>query len=100
MVAIPDHLSGLSDDAKAVAGGHFGLMRPHDGTLTFQTPGRITDRAQAALAELVQAGVCTVRTERSGALVYTPAIECRCFMAWLGRNPKAGRFPTVKPEGR
>lgn len=100
MAAIPAHLRGLSSDAKAIAGGHFGFMRPGHGTLTFRTPSRITDRTKAGLAELEAAGVCTAQTEASGALIYTSIIDCRPFAGWLMRHPEAGKFSTVNPEAR
>ncbi|ACL58509.1 hypothetical protein [Methylobacterium nodulans] len=96
---IPAHLSGLSDDAKAVAGGHFGFMQPGKGTLTFKTPSRMTERGKAALDELVAAGVCTVEPfNQLDGLVYRPVINCRPFARWLMRNEAAGRFAMVKSD--
>ncbi len=96
---IPTHLRGLSADAKAVAGGHFGMMQPGKGTLTFNTPTRITARAKDALVELTEAGVCKHEVSAAGAWIYTPLIHCGCFRRWLGANQHAGRFPTVTKDG-
>jgi hypothetical protein len=96
---IPKRLSGLSDDAKAVAGGQFGFMRPGHGTLTFHTPSRMTERGKVALDELVAAGVCTVEPfNRYGGIVYRPTIDCMPFARWLGSNHDKGRFSMVEPS--
>ncbi len=52
----PFHL--VSDDAKAVGSAWFSLMRPGRGDLTFRMgESRPTARAQAALDELLSAGL-------------------------------------------
>ena len=97
---IPTHLQTLSDDAKAIAGGHFGLlMQPGKGSLTFSTPHRLTARAKDALVELTEAGVCKHEVLADGAWRYSPLINCGCFARWLGANQHVGRFPTVMKDG-
>lgn len=87
-----DLLTKLSDDAKAVAAGHFGLMS-RKSSLTFHTPSRITERGRAALDELVQAGVCSVEPfNRFGGLVYRPLVDCKPFARWMMANTEKGRF--------
>lgn len=94
-------LDALSDDAKAVAGGWFGLMNPGGGELTFAlVQNKPTARAQAALAELVAAGVISVEQfNRFGGLVYRPLFDCRTALYWLGRNENnpAAKWPLVEP---
>ena len=92
---IPERFATLSDDARAVAGGPFGLMVPGEGTLVFRTPSRVTARAKDALVELVEAGVCTHVVGPDGSWTYQPMVDCACFVRWMGRNKGAGRFPLV-----
>ncbi len=91
-----DEFQGLSDDAKCVAGGTFGMMQPGKGTVTFHTPSRITPRGKAALDELVEAGVLSCETfNRFGGLVYKPMVLCWPFHLWLGANREKGNFALV-----
>ena len=92
---IPHHLQGLSSDAKAVAGGHFGFMKTGGASyLKFNTPRRITGRTKDALVELEEAGV--IRHEAVGTpWVYAPLMDRRPFARWLMENPDAGKFPAV-----
>lgn len=93
-------LDDLSFDAKAVAGGWFGLMVPGKGELTFELVSqRPSDRAQAALDEMVRAGMLAVEPNRAGGLVYTPLVSCRPALRWLQShidNPEI-KFALVEP---
>ena len=83
----------LSDDAKAVAGAMFGMMRPNIGELVFHTASRISPRAKAALDELHRTGLVTCE-ELYGGLGrrYVPLVEFSACLAWLRRNPDRCRF--------
>lgn len=83
-------LEKLSDMAKAVAGGWFGMMRPSTGKLTFSlVKSKPTPEAQAALDELVQAGVVSVeRLNTHGGLIYCPLVDCHAALVWLHKNAK------------
>lgn len=88
----------LSDDAKAVAGSHFGLMVAHKGEVSFATPSRITPRAKAALDELVAEDILSLE-ERDGGLIYTPIVDCTHYTNWLASNPHKGNFKIVDVNG-
>lgn len=72
-------MGDLSFDAKCIAGAWFSMMTPGKGDLTFQLrTARPSDRALAALAELVGAGIVSVEPfNRYGGLVYRPLVDCR-----------------------
>lgn len=92
----------LSDDAKAIAGGWFGMMKPGEsGGLTFRMKdSRPTARAQAALDELLAAGVIeTVEVYRAPAITYRPIVDTADFMRWLWANmdrPEL-KWPVTEP---
>lgn len=97
------NLDGLSDDAKAVAGAMFGMMKPNSANsgLAFGTPSRITKRANAALTELVNADVIalTIRA-RDGSWEFKPKVSCYLAFMWLHDLVQAGdaeriSFPMV-----
>jgi len=79
----------LSDDARAIAGGLFGSPLPVVQSLRFERPDQISARAEAALAELVDAGVlsCTV-TDR--AVTYVGLVDCHNFYDWLRAEMHTG----------
>lgn len=96
-----DWFDTLSFDAKAVAGGWFGMMVPGKGDLTFQLQSvKPSERAQNALDELVWEGLVNVEPFNDyGGLVYTPLVRFDVAMRWLGTqidNP-AIKFPLVEP---
>lgn len=80
-------LAVLSDDAKAIAGVWFGMMRPGKGSVTHHLRElKPTDRTQAALDELVAKGVISVEPfNRFGGLVYRPLMDCHAAFAWFGK---------------
>lgn len=84
----PDVREVLSFDAKCIAGAWFGLMTAGKGELTFGLQSvRPTERAMAALAELVEHGVVSVeKFNRFGGLVYTPLTDCRWGFDFLRSN--------------
>ncbi len=67
----------LSADAKFFASSIFYMMPPGAGKLTFQMiESRPSDRSQAALDELVAAGVVSVEPFNSlGGVTYRPLVE-------------------------
>jgi hypothetical protein len=95
-------LDGLSDDAKACAGGWFGMMKPGEsGGLTFKmAQSRPTARAQAALDELLAAGVIEkADVYRSPAVTYRPVVDTGPFMRWLWANMERPdlKWPVTEP---
>jgi hypothetical protein len=82
----------LTDQARAVAGALFGIMKPGGGShLTFQMrESRPTKECQAALDELVAAGVISREplNQYSNGVVYTPLVNCFDHYKWLMRNDK------------
>jgi hypothetical protein len=86
----------LSDDARAVAGSHFGLMR-RGGTVGIASGRQVTARAQTALDELVDHGLVAFEATGEGT-TYTALADCSAHLRWLGRNPGQGRFAMVDPE--
>jgi hypothetical protein len=80
----------LSDDAKAVAGGCFGTMRPGHGELRFAMKEyRPSARTQAALEEL----------EAGGAVCHRALVNFWDFFLWLRRQEGRAdlRFKIVEP---
>lgn len=82
---LPEHLASLGDDAKAVGSAWFVNMHPGtDSELTLQmVQSRPTARTQAALAELVAAGLlsCAPLNDRGG-VVYKPLKTFHPLMRW------------------
>ena len=85
-------LETLSDDAKCVLGGCFGMLGiPGRSTLTYQMgESRPTRRMQAALDELVEAGALNreIINDRGGA-TYTVQLNCSDFAKWMRRHGDA-----------
>ena len=82
------NLDTLSDDAKALAGVWFGLMKVDGmGTLTLHLiENKPTARTQAALDELLAAKVISVEPfNKAGGLVYRPLVNCHPAYQWQGR---------------
>lgn len=81
----------LSLDARLMCAGHFSF-----GTktkLTFQTPWNVTDRAQKALNEALEAGVLTreIGSEGLYAHTYRVASELTGAPAWMMKNGHRGK---------
>jgi len=99
-----DIVENLSFDAKCIAGAWFGIMSPGKGEVTLQLNSvRPTDRALAALAELVERRVISVEAfNRYGGLVYRPLIDCRWgfdFLRAVTKNKRLAakaRWPITK----
>ncbi len=87
----------ISQDAMFLGGSMFGLMEPGKGKLTFQcAESRPTKRTQAALDELVRAGLVTVEPfNRHGGFVYTPLIAFKRPSAALTK--RIGKWPITEP---
>lgn len=90
----------LSSDALYFAGSMFMLMTSGKGELTFRmVESRPSPRSQAALDELVAAGVVSAEpASRDGGVTYRPLVE----FPRVGRNPP-GEWPItvpVSPAGR
>lgn len=89
----------LSDRAKAVAGGIFGITT----TLTFgMVKQRPTVETQAALDELTRYGILKRVKKRSGGVEYTRLSDCSEYERWV--KTKAGKavahsFEMVEPIG-
>lgn len=98
-----DHMMRfLSDDAKVVAGGCFGVMGiPGKSEMTFHMrQSKPSPRMQAALNELVAAGAMTCRPfNQFGGITYTVAVNMSDFAKWLHKNINRAdcRFPIVEP---
>lgn len=94
----------LSDDAKAVAGAHFGLLgKVGSSELIFHMiESKPTRRMQAALDELVELGFLTRKSfNRYGGVVYTLARDCKPFARWFHNQDKERfRFPITEPINR
>ena len=82
---LPEIFSALSDDAKAVGAGWFGMMEPgrcsglHFSMQTY----RPTTRSQAALDELEKAGLVDRHPGAGGAISYVPLHSMRPLLAWM-----------------
>lgn len=98
---LPCEAENLSFDAKCIAGAWFGMMIPGKGDLSFSLQSaRPTERALAALGELVAAGVISVeRFNRYGGLVYRPLVNCRWGFDFLRRHEDdpAIKWPITEP---
>lgn len=91
----------LSDDAKAVLGSWFGMMNV-DGCLRFKMREvKPTDRAKAALDELVAAGWLSYSPAQGGGHTYILMRSARRWMRWLLARANAGdqsvNFKLVEP---
>jgi hypothetical protein len=91
----------LSDDAKAVLGSWFGMMNV-DGDLHFAMQKvRPTDRAKAALDELVSAGWLGYSPAQGGGHTYILMRSASRWMRWLQARAKKGdqsvNFKLVEP---
>jgi hypothetical protein len=90
----------LSDDAKAVAGGCFGTMRPGHGELRFAMKEyRPSARTQAALEELEAMGGIETTKEPGGAVCHRALVNFWDFFLWLRRQEGRAdlRFKIVEP---
>jgi hypothetical protein len=79
----------LSDDAKAIAGTVFLIT----GSLEYQTPSRIPERAKAALDELVEAKIAVREPMPGGGIRYrrrVPDVDMRGYARWFNRNKHVG----------
>lgn len=87
----------LSDDAKAVAGGLFGMGGRTK--VTFQmVESRPTARTQAALDELVAVGLVTKEDGPNlGGVTYTGSLGCRRYFRWIMWHEALARFPISEP---
>lgn len=87
----------LSDDAKIMLGGYFGVLGiPGKSSLQFgMQKSRPTERAQAALDELVESGALTRESLGQG-VKYVVQINCSDFGKWAGRNRKKGKWPATE----
>lgn len=84
-VELPDYLEALSDDAKSVGSAWFSNMRPgSDSELTLQMiQSRPTERTQAALDELVDAGLLSREPLNDrGGLAFKPLKSLHPLMRW------------------
>lgn len=82
-------LSILSDDAKAIAGCWFALMKPNSqSALTLHLiENKPAPRTQDALDELVGKGVLSVEPfNEFGGLVYKPLVDCHDAFKWFMEN--------------
>jgi len=79
----------LSEGARILAFSFFGLGTPGKTTLSVgHRKGTPTESGQAALDELVAAGIATHSRERDGTDVYTQARDCRpIYEDYLRREP-------------
>jgi hypothetical protein len=90
----------LSDDAKAVAGGCFGMMRPGgESQLRFgMKESRPTARTQAALDEIEAMGGVLRQVGLYGEVIYTPLVNFRDFFKWMMKADRESvRFKIAEP---
>ena len=82
----------LSDDAKSVAAAFFPNMNSHV-TFHMEASGP-SARSQAALDELVAAGVATkvVHNKRTGAATYRPLTDCSALTRWQMKRLLSGEL--------
>jgi len=101
MAKLPEAIDALSDDAKAVAGAWFSMMEPGRCTgLNFaMIEYRPSDRSQAALDELLSAGLVDKTVTKAGAVNYVPLISFRPLLAWMHQHEDdpSMRFRLVVP---
>lgn len=92
-------LKTLSDDAKILLGGCFGILGiPGKTTLTFgMKESRPTARAKAALDECVLAGALSQRSLTGGGVEYLVQVNCSDFGKWVRRNRSKGKWPMTEP---
>lgn len=91
----------LSDDARAIAGGLFGLPMPCRNAVQFTMPWALTARAADALCELVDAGMISRRVLFHG-IVYAEVQGCREHYDWLRAemHTGVGSFEVLREGGR
>lgn len=92
-------LKTLSDDAKILLGGCFGVLGiPGKTTLTFgMKESKPTTRAKAALDECVLAGALSQRSLTGGGVEYLVQVNCSGFGKWVLRNRSKGKWPMTEP---
>jgi len=95
-------MKSLSDDAKCILGGVFGVMGiPGKSQLAFgMVESRPTARAQAALDELVTAGAMTRDSSPGGRVEYLVQINCSGFGKWIRRSDSKCKWPMTEPIAR
>lgn len=86
----------VSDDAKAIMGGVFGLGMTD---LSFKmAESKPTARTKAALDELVKAGAIVCESiNAAGGVRYKPRIPADPYGKWFRRNMAKGKFPLAEP---
>jgi hypothetical protein len=92
-------MKSLSDDAKCILGGCFGVLGiPGKSKLTFgMKESRPTARAQSALDELVSAKAVSRSDLQGGSVEYLVQINCSDFGRWIRRNKSKGNWPITEP---
>lgn len=89
----------LSKEARAVLGAWFGMGGDTTLTLRLQQ-SRPTEKAQAALDELVAAGILAHEPfNQFGGIVYRPTRETRPYLKWLHEHvdDPACQFRLMEP---
>jgi hypothetical protein len=94
----------LSPKAQLIASGILSMMRPGEGRMCFGAEGhaRASSESQAALDELVAAGLVSMHTEDDGGTTYIPLVRfpsydpsrfrnVPSFPLTQGQTPEAGR---------
>lgn len=97
-VSASSMMKTLSDDAKILLGGVFGVLGiPGKSKLSFgMEKSKPTERAQTALDELVKAGALSREVE-GRKVEYTVQLNCSEFGKWVRKNQSKGRWPMTEP---
>jgi hypothetical protein len=92
-------MKSLSDDAKCILGGVFGVLGiPGKSQLSFgMQESRPTSRAQSALDELVSAGAMSRTNLPGGRVEYLVQINCSYFGNWIRRSGSKCKWPMTEP---
>lgn len=86
--------AALSDDAKVILGGWFGLGLTE---VSFaMREGRPTARTQAAIDECVKAGVLFREPFKEKGFRLKPCHDCKPYEKWLSRNRSKADFPLME----
>lgn len=100
-MATVEKLETISLDAGLIVAGHFAFGTKT--TLTFQTPWNLTERAAAALAEAVAAGVLSLEIGDMGLYAHTYRLvePLDGLLGWMRRNVDSAKgFPIMVSEDR
>jgi len=87
-------MSKLSDDARCVAGGWFGVGLTE--VICAMREWRPTTRTQAAIEELVKAKIVSRGNYGARGFILRPLVDCEGYGRWLKKNRSKGEWPLME----